>query len=229
MTVVQGTVERFPQAEFINNYGSTEGGPVTTFLAAEDSAAQVRLGRPRVVTACRSASSARTARNSAPARSANSSVRSPFMSPGYFNRPAETAAQLRDGWWFTGDLAWRDDEGFLWIAGRSKDMVKTGTENVYPIEVEQVIVAIEGVVEVGVIGVPDEHWGESVVAFVVKEPGSPLDAAQVIEHCRTHLAGYKKPRHVRFIDSLPRGTTNKVAKNVLRELWAKGANSQEGL
>lgn len=151
-------------------------------------------------------------------------VRGPFVCPGYWMRPEATAAQWRNGWWYTGDLASRDDEGFLWIAGRSKDMVKSGAESIYPIEVEQVIAALDGVLEVGVIGVPDPDWGEAVVAFVVRTPGSDVDAARIIEHCRTHLASYKKPRHVRFVDSLPRGTTNKVAKNVLRTWWDSPAN-----
>jgi acyl-CoA synthetase (AMP-forming)/AMP-acid ligase II len=147
-------------------------------------------------------------------------VRSPFVCEGYWNRPEDSAAQQRKGWWLTGDLAWRDPDGCLWIAGRRKDMLKSGGENVFPIEVEQVIAGMPGVVEVGVIGVPDAEWGEAVAAFVVVEPGHPLDAERVISHCKHHLASYKKPRHVRFVQSLPRGTTNKVAKNVLRAWWA---------
>ena len=135
-------------------------------------------------------------------------------------RSEATTAQLRDGWWYTGDLAMRDDEGFVWISGRSKDMIKSGTENIYPIEVEQVIAGMPGVVEVGVVGVPDEAWGESVAAFVVTAPGSQLDSVAIVAHCREHLASYKKPRHVVFVEALPRGTTNKVAKDVLRRMWA---------
>jgi len=111
-------------------------------------------------------------------------VRSPFVCGGSWNRPEETAAGLRSGWWHTGDLAWRDEEGFIWIAGRKKDMVIGGAENAYPIEVEQVIAALNGVVEVAVVGVPDEQSGEAVTAHVVKEPGIMLDAEEVIEHCR---------------------------------------------
>ena len=221
--VIRGVHERFPQALFVNNYGSTEGGPVTTFLAPEHSlrkigsvgmasfGVQVRIFDPE-------------GRTLGPGKVGELAVRSPFVCAGYWMRPEATAAQLRDGWWLTGDLASRDDEGFLWIAGRSKDMIKSGAENIYPIEVEQVIAALDGVVEVGVIGVPDEEWGESVVAFVVATADSGLDAARIIGYCRSHLASYKKPRHVRFVDSLPRGTTNKVAKNLLRRLWdAPGA------
>ena len=216
--VIEGVLQRFPQAAFVNNYGSTEGGPVTTYLAPEHSrrkigsvgkesfGVQVRIVRPDGASAV-------------PGEVGELTVRSAFVTPGYWNRPDATAAQLHAGWWFTGDLAWRDDEGFLWISGRSKDMIKSGTENIYPIEVEQVIAAIPGVVEVAVIGVPDESWGESVAAFVVAAPHSGLDKAAIVAYCRIHLASYKKPRHVRFIDNLPRGTTNKVAKGVLRRMW----------
>jgi len=140
--------------------------------------------------------------------------------PGYWNRADLTAESSRDGWWHTGDLAWRDDEGYLYISGRSKDMIKTGTENVYPIEIEQVIAALPGVIEVGVVGVPDEEWGEAVTAFIVKSPAAALDEAAVVAHCRANLAGYKKPRHVLFVENLPRGTTNKVDKNGLRQRFA---------
>ena len=147
-------------------------------------------------------------------------MRGPFVCRGYWNRPELTAESSRNGWWHTGDLAWRDEEGYIYISGRSKDMIKSGAENIFPIEVEQVIATLPGVLEVGVIGVPDEHWGEAVAAIVVKAPDAALDAAMVIAHCRENLASYKKPRHVVFVDSLPRGTTNKVDKNALRQRFA---------
>jgi fatty-acyl-CoA synthase len=218
--VIEGTLERFPQAQFINNYGSTEGGPVTTFLAAEDARRKIgSVGRESFSVQVRIEDEQGQALG--PGEVGELVVRSPFVCEGYWNRPRETLAQQRRGWWMTGDLAWRDPEGFLWIAGRRKDMLKTGGENVFPIEVEQVIATIDGVVEVGVIGVPDPHWGEAVAAFIVKEPGHPLDEEAVVTHCKAALASYKKPRYVRFVPSLPRGTTNKVAKNVLRDWWAQ--------
>jgi fatty-acyl-CoA synthase len=109
-----------------------------------------------------------------------------------------------------------DDEGFLWIEGRKKDMIISGAENIYPIEIERTISGMPEVREVSVIGVPDELWGESVAAFIVREPDSGVDAAAVIEYCRKHLASYKKPKHVRFVDALPRTTVNKVSKAALR-------------
>ena len=224
LPVIIGAHERFPHAAFVNNYGSTEGGPVTCFLAPEHSQRKMgSVGKESFGVQVRICDEHGRALGAG--QPGELEVRGPFVSPGYWNRPEETAAHSRDGWWRTGDLAWRDDEGFLWIAGRSKDMIKSGTENIYPIEVEQVIAGIDGVVEVGVIGVPDEEWGESVLAFVVTAPNYRLDAASVIEHCRAHLASYKKPRHVRFVDSLPRGTTNKVAKNILRDMWKASTTS----
>ena len=221
--VIRGVHERFPQAAFVNNYGSTESGPVTTFLAPEHSLRKIgSVGKESFGVQVRIVDSEGRALGAGEV--GELTVRGPFVCPGYWMRPEATAAQWRNGWWYTGDLASRDDEGFLWIAGRSKDMVKSGAESIYPIEVEQVIAALDGVLEVGVIGVPDPDWGEAVVAFVVRTPGSDVAAARIIEHCRTHLASYKKPRHVRFVDSLPRGTTNKVAKNVLRTWWDLPAN-----
>jgi fatty-acyl-CoA synthase len=147
-------------------------------------------------------------------------VRSPFVCRGYWNRPELTNEVSRNGWWHTGDLAYRDDEGFIYIAGRQKDMIKSGTENIHPAEVERAIATLPGVVEASVIGVPDDTWGEAVAAFVVLAPGAQLEAAKVIAHCREQIASYKKPRHVIFVDALPRNTTNKVDKNVLRAQFA---------
>jgi acyl-CoA synthetase (AMP-forming)/AMP-acid ligase II len=119
-------------------------------------------------------------------------VRSLFVCGGYWRRPEDTAASLHQGWWHTGDLARIDDEGFVWVAGRKKDMIISGAENIYPGEVEQVVAELQGVVEVAVVGVPDDDWGEGVAAYVVRQPGSALDEAGIIEHCRCNLASYKK-------------------------------------
>ena len=215
LPVIRGVHERFPTVAFVNNYGSTEGGPITTLLASEDSLRKIgSVGKEAFGMQVRIADA--NDLPLPPAQIGEMLVRGPFVSPGYWNRPELTAESSRNGWWHTGDLAWRDNEGFIYISGRSKDMIKSGAENIFPIEVEQVIAALPGVVEVGVIGVPDDHWGETVAAFVVKAQGSTVDAAAVIAHCRENLASYKKPRHVLFVGSLPRNTTNKVDKNSLR-------------
>jgi fatty-acyl-CoA synthase len=217
--IMRGIYERFPEAGFVNTYGSTEGGPITTLLAPPDSARKIgSVGRPAFTVDVRIAD-----QHGLPLGSGETGellVRSPFVCKGYWRQPDETAAQLHNGWWHTGDLALRDDEGFIWIAGRKKDMIISGAENIYPIEIEQVIAELDGVIEVAVIGVPDERWGEAVIAYVVKAPGAALDEVRVAEHCRRQLAGYKKPREVIFVESLPRTTVTKIAKDVLRAAHA---------
>ena len=224
--VIRAVHERFPGVGFINNYGSTEGGPVTTFLAPVDSLRKIgSVGKEAFGVEVRIADEAGRVVSGADAVG-EILVRSPFVCRGYWNRPEETARSLRDGWWRTGDLGWRDDEGFLWIAGRSKDLIKSGTESIYPIEVEQAIAMLPGVQEVGVVGVPDDEWGEAVAAYVVKDPAVRLDTEQILAHCRQWLASYKKPRHVVFTDSLPRGPTSKVSKAVLRQRWEAAAHER---
>jgi len=216
--MIQEFNRRLPTVGLVNNYGSTEGGPITTFLTPEESQLKTgSVGKEAFGVEVRIADD--DGRPVHAGQVGHLLVRGPFVCPGYWNRPDLTAESRRNGWWHTGDLASRDADGYLWIAGRSKDMIKSGTMNIYPIEVEQVIAGIDGVVEVGVVGVPDEEWGEAVAAFVVTAPDVKLEASQVVEECRRQLASFKKPRHVVFVDSLPRGTTNKVAKNVLREQW----------
>ena len=217
--VIRGVHERFPGVAFVNNYGSTEGGPITTFLAPEDALRKIgSVGKEAFGMQVRIADV--DDRPLPPGQVGEVLVRGPFVCRGYWNRPELTNESSRNGWWHTGDLARRDEDGFIYIAGRSKDMIKSGTENIFPIEVEQAIATLSGVVEVGVVGVPDDHWGESVAAFVVRSPDATFDAATVIAHCRENLASYQKPQHVLFVDSLPRNTTNKVDKNALRAQWA---------
>ena len=139
---------------------------------------------------------------------------------GYFNRPEENAEAFRGGWFHTGDLARMDAEGYLYIVDRKKDMVVTGGYNVYSKEVEQVLAQHPDILDAAVVGVPDALYGEAVAAFVQARPGARLSAESVIEHCRAQLAGYKKPRHVVFVDSLPRNSVGKVLKSELRKRGA---------
>ncbi len=222
LPVIRGIHERFPHVAFVNNYGSTEGGPITTFLAPRESLRKIgSVGKEA------SSVEVRIADERGRALGANEVgeilVRSPFVCRGYWNQPQ---TKVGDGWWRTGDLARRDEEGFIWIEGRAKDLIKSGAEAIYPIEVEQAIAELDAVEEVSVIGVPDDEWGESVVAFVVKRPAADIDAARVIAHCRERLASYKKPRYVIFVENLPRGTTSKVSKQALRAMWSARAVSE---
>jgi fatty-acyl-CoA synthase len=225
--VLREVYKRFPMAGFVNTYGSTEGGPVTTFLAPKDSVRKIgSVGKPAFGVDVRIADKAGC--SIGPGEVGELLVRSPFMCAGYWERPEETSARLRNGWWHTGDLASRDDEGFIWIAGRKTDMIITGGENVYPIEVERVLAALDGVIETAVIGVPDAIWGEAVAAYVVRRPGVGLDTTAIIGHCRRNIAGYKIPRHIVFVDELPRTTVNKVSKATLREWFRAGSPASRG-
>lgn len=137
---------------------------------------------------------------------------------GYLNRSEDTAKALVDGWFYTGDLGYRDADGYLYIVDRKKDMILSGGFNIYSKEVERTILEIGGVVDAAVIGIPDSEFGEAVVAFVERNPnGVTLTGEQVIAHCREAIAGYKKPRHVHFVDALPRNAVGKVLKHQLAE------------
>lgn len=148
-------------------------------------------------------------------------ARSNVVLEGYWDQPKESAEALRDGWFHTGDGGIVDDEGYLVISDRKKDVIITGGENVSSIEVEDAIFSHPEVAEVAVIGIPDEQWGEKVIALVVPAPGASLTEADVIAHCRTKLAGYKCPKNVEFREALARTATGKLQKFKLREpYWA---------
>jgi acyl-CoA synthetase (AMP-forming)/AMP-acid ligase II len=144
-------------------------------------------------------------------------VRGEHIMVGYWNRPDATAATIRDGWLYTGDLATVDKDGCVYIQDRKKDMIISGGENVYPAEIEAVLVRHPDVVECAVIGMPSERWGESAAVVVVAKPGSNLSAADLLAFCQGKLARYKIPRVVEFVEQIPRNLTGKVLKRVLRE------------
>ena len=139
----------------------------------------------------------------------------------YYNRPDATASSLHDGFFSVGDVAYRDDEGYYFICDRQVDMVISGGVNIYPAEVEAVLHAHPAVMDVAIIGVPDDQWGESVKAVVQLRPGASATAGELIAFCDTRMAGYKKPRSVDFVDELPRDAAGKLLKRMVREpYWA---------
>jgi long-chain acyl-CoA synthetase len=145
-------------------------------------------------------------------------LRAPNVMAGYFNRPAETAAALTaEGWLRTGDGGYLDDEGYLFLTDRIKDMIVSGGENVYPVEVEEALAQHPAVDEVAVIGVPDERWGEAVKALVVLRAGEAATVDELIAFARERLAGYKLPRSIEFVGDLPRTPSGKVLKRELRD------------
>jgi acyl-CoA synthetase (AMP-forming)/AMP-acid ligase II len=137
------------------------------------------------------------------------------MMLGYWNRPEATADALKDGWLHSGDGAIRDKDGFIFIQDRIKDMIISGGENVYPAEIENVIMGLAGIGEVAVIGIPSEKWGESPLAIVVRKDEAVTEAA-VLQHCADKLARFKQPVAVRFIDLIPRNPSGKALKKDLR-------------
>jgi len=146
-------------------------------------------------------------------------VRGPNMMKGYWNRPEATAETIREGWLFTGDMGKLDKKGYLYVIDRKKDMILSGGENIYPAEIERVIRDMPGVADASVIGVPDERWGEVPKVFIEKGEGKTPDPEEVVAFCRSRLAGYKVPKHIAFIDELPRNPSGKVLTRYRRREW----------
>jgi long-chain acyl-CoA synthetase len=153
-------------------------------------------------------------------------IRSRSVIPGYWRSPEETAATIRDGWFYTGDVGFRDADGYLYIVDRKKDVIISGGTNIYPKDVEEVLYGHSAVAEAAVIGVPDETWGESVKAVVVRREGHEVTAEELIQYCKDRIASYKKPRLVEFVDALPKNPSGKILK---RELRAAHSQTHEGV
>ena len=150
-------------------------------------------------------------------------IRSPQVMLGYWNMPDETAKSVTsDGWFRSGDAGYLDAEGYLYIHDRVKDMIVSGGENVYPAEVENILMGHPGIADVAVIGVPSERWGETAKAMVVRVPGSEVTEDDVIAYARQRLARFKCPTSVDWIDALPRNPTGKVLKKDLRAPFWEG-------
>ncbi|MGA1342058.1 MAG: long-chain-fatty-acid--CoA ligase [Hyphomonas sp.] len=155
-------------------------------------------------------------------------IRSGFVMKGYWNREDATREAMRDGFFHTGDAGYFDEDGFLFIHDRVKDMIVSGGENVYPAEVENAIFGAPGVADVAVIGVPDEKWGEAVKAIIVRKPGEDPSADSIIAWAKERIAGYKAPKSVDFIDALPRNPSGKILRKDLREPYWKGHTRRVG-
>ena len=145
-------------------------------------------------------------------------IKGPNITPGYWKKEEATKDSFEDGWLKTGDAAYFDDEGFLYIVDRWKDMYISGGENVYPAEVENVIYQLPQIAEVGVIGIDSSKWGETGKAYVALKPSCELSAEEITDHCLKNLAKYKIPEAIEFIEALPRNATGKVLKRTLRDM-----------
>ena len=143
---------------------------------------------------------------------------SPLATEGYYMNPEATNASFRDGWFYTGDLGYFDQEGYLFVVGRKKDMVKSGGISIYPLEIEGVLYQHPDVIEAAVIGVPDPQWGEALKAVVVRKEGSQMSSEALMQFCKERLSSYKVPKSVAFVSSLPHTEVGKVNKVKVREM-----------
>ena len=228
---IRRTTEAMPGVELIQTYGLTETSPILSTLGwdqhvagLEDGSERLRsAGLPLVGVELRIVDD--DGRDLPPGEAGEIAVRAPNVSRGYLDRPAETAAAFRGGWFHTGDVGRLDAEGYLYVVDRKKDVIITGGENVWSTEVEAALYTHPGVIEAAVVGVPDETWGEALLAVIVPAPGSGLAAgderaeADLVAHCRERIGGYKVPRRFRFTDALPRSAMGKTLKAELRRRY----------
>jgi long-chain acyl-CoA synthetase len=212
----------FPEAELLHLYGTTETSPIATNLPHEErllgTPASRSCGYPALGVQVRVVDLEGAV--VAPGEVGEVVIRGANVTPGYWNKPDETAAALRDGWYHTGDLGYLDDDSRLYLVDRLKDMVVTGGENVYTVEVEDVLSSHPQVAEAAVFGIPDDHWGESLYAVVV--PRDEVRAEDLIEYCRERIAEFKIPKHIEVTaEPLPKSGVGKVLKRELREpFWS---------
>jgi acyl-CoA synthetase (AMP-forming)/AMP-acid ligase II len=154
--------------------------------------------------------------------------RSDRLMTGYWRNPEATKNAVKDGWFWSGDAGYVDEDGYLFVVDRIKDMVISGGENIYPTEIEHVIHMHDAVEDVAVVGIPDEKWGEALLAFIVRKRGADVDSGEIEEFLRGKLAGYKIPRRYEFVDGFPRNATGKVLKRELRRPYWEGRERNVG-
>ena len=214
--VLKELARRLPDVSFWNLYGQTEIAPLATMFGPQD---QLRkpgsCGRPVVNVETRVVDD--EMHDVKPGEVGEIVHRSPHLMLGYYDDEEKTKAAFHGGWFHSGDLATIDDEGFITVVDRKKDMIKTGGENVASREVEEMIYRLQQVSEVAVIGVPDPKWVEAVCAVIVVKAGQQLTEQEVVAHCHQHMAGFKSPKRVVFAESLPKNPSGKLLKRELRE------------
>ena len=213
-------MKHFPNVKIFDLFGQTEMSPLVSALRhSESQGRETSVGKALPFIEIRVVDDND---NDVPVGTVGEAIyRGPTVMKEYYKNPEATAEAMRGGWFHSGDLVRRDEEGFIYIVDRKKDMIITGAENIYPAEIEEVLFKHPKILECAVIGVHDEEWGESVKAIVVCKEGESLTAEEVVEFCKEHLASYKKPKSVDFMDSLPRNPAGKVLKTVLREKYGK--------
>ena len=232
--VIRETLDKLP-CQIIQGYGQTEGTTMT-FLSQEDHIKAViegineeRLkscGREGFVTSVRVVDPKGNPVPNDGETPGEIIVRSDANMVGYFRRPDLTEKTIRDGWMWTGDIATWDQDNYIFIKDRAKDMIISGGENIYSVQVEEAICKHEAVLETAVIGIPDDEWGESVKAYVVLKPNMNASEDDIINTAKKHLASYQKPKSVKFIDELPKAPTGKILKRNLRDPYWKDSEKK---
>jgi len=209
----------FDGAEIIEAYGqseSTDGVTMARGRSVFDREGTIGRMNPHVVVAVRRADGTLADAD----ESGELVIAGPTVMQGYYRDRPATAAAIRDGWLHTGDLGRHDPDGYFYITGRAKNLIISGGENIAPAEIEDVLRTHPQVADVAVIGTPHAKWGEQVTAIVVRRPGAPLDAEELIALAGRHLAHFKKPRRIEFVTSLPRNAANKVLTNLLKQQFS---------
>ncbi len=232
-TVLRRAIEVF-QCEFMQMYGMTETTGTVVTLSPDDHR-RALAGKPELLRSCGRPSVGVAIKimdtqdnEAATGEVGEIWVKSDTTMLHYYNLPEATAANLTDGWLHTGDAGYLDDEGYLYLKDRIKDMVVSGGENIYPVEVENALAKLDVVVDVAVIGIPDEKFGEALLAFVVTKTGTTLTVEEMVTFCRDKIAGYKIPRKLEVVDELPRNPSGKILKKLLREPYWKGVDRNIG-
>jgi acyl-CoA synthetase (AMP-forming)/AMP-acid ligase II len=207
-------IDYFGEDRLHECYGSTEGGIVCSLKPVDQLRKIKCVGNPFPCTEVRIF-------NEQGGQVVNGEIgelysRSPFLFGGYWGKPEETNNSLRKGWFSAGDMAMYDEEGYIYLVDRKKDMIISGGVNIFPRDIEEVLHAHADILEAAVIGVEDDYWGEKVKAFVVLRKGETIEAEALKEYCDGKLAAYKIPKEYEFIDALPRNAAGKVLRRALR-------------
>jgi len=226
--LVRGVMETF-KCDYIQTYGMTETSPYLSVSILKQELAHLspeeqfrykaKTGRPFIGVLLKVVREDGTEVEPNDREVGEIIVKGDIVTRGYWNRPEETRKALRSGWLYTGDLAVLDREGYINIVDRKKDMIITGGENVYSIEVENALYALPYILEAAVVGVPDPKWGEAVKAVVVLRPGHQVTEAKIIQDCKARIAGYKAPKSVDFVSELPKTGSGKISKKALKQLF----------
>ncbi len=236
--VIKKAIEMFPGVMFINAFGQTETASTITMLGPEDHMFTGKetpeekekklkrlagsIGRPMPDVEIQIWDDSGKPLPPGPENIGEIMARGERVMSGYWKDEAKTAKTLtKDGWLHTGDKGWMDEEGYIYLAGRGDDMIIRGGENISPEEVENVLYSHPKVADAAVIGVPDLEWGQQPRAIIVLKEGEKATEQEIIDYCKDKLAGFKRPRSVIFIDELPRTSTGKVQRKVLREIYGK--------